>query len=71
MLNLEPPGGIEPRAVHPTLRNRLEGGCRGRGYSHNLLSCMVGGLGFEPTLDFHLSIMSRVPATNTSSSEII
>ena len=34
--HLEPPGGIEPRTIHPTLRYRLEGGCRGRGYNHYL-----------------------------------
>ena len=28
---------------------------------------MVGRVGFEPTMDCRLSIMSRVPATNTAS----
>jgi len=29
---MEPPGGIEPRAVRPTLRTGLEDRCGGRGH---------------------------------------
>lgn len=41
---MEPPGGIEPRAFHLTLRMGLEDPCEGRGHYF-----MVDPLGIEPS----------------------